>query len=165
MSVQHSGRWSQASELAGESIETGIWFRTQPRPWYARYSGIGALSELLLVVGSAILASTLRTFSPKPRNETEQKLDHSGSVLCARSAEKIFLMESHESLRGRHVARILATYPRRSLIHCDYHFDGSSMVTLEFDAAPVIQLYYIGGESELVRFVSTLSGSAQGSSG
>lgn len=161
MLSQASGRWAQATALAGEPIETGIWIRTQPRPWYARYVGVGALSEFLLVAGSAVFAWAFRTLSPQPWNDTERQLDHSGSVLCAQSASQIVFLESLESIRGRKLTRVLRTYPRQALRHCEYHLGDMSLVTLEFTSGDCLQLHYVGGERDLLRFVSTLQTSAQ----
>jgi hypothetical protein len=108
----------RADGIVGEPTIASIWLQTKPLPWYTlNSSGIGAISELLLMVASA----AYRCVFPKPRNNSEALLDHSGTPLAVQAASELVVIASRDQGSTRESTHELRRFPLSALTSCNYN--------------------------------------------
>jgi hypothetical protein len=153
MPAIHPKILSTASEIAGEPTLAAIWFQTKPLAWYTQNpSGIGAISELLLMVASA----TYRCIFPKPRNDTETLMEHSGTLLCVRTTSELVFIASGDQNPTRELTHLSRRFSLSDLISCEYNkYPRSTDVNFQFNSSEQFRLHFVGDTNNLAGFISS----------
>ena len=135
-------------EVVAEPILSAIRFRTKRLAWYMRYIGPGTVLEFFLLA-PFIAYEYLR---PARRTDTEARLNYSGPIYCARTAEQLIFIAHQED--ARQTARVVRRFPSSELSSCDYEQSHATAVKFQFESGETLTLHFEGLWSELDDFIN-----------
>ena len=128
-------------DLVGEPVLAGLWLRSAASPWYSRYVGPASIPVFVLLAVAAMCSR----LTPPRRNKTELKLEHSGSIYCARTRDHLYLIASSDDAQ---LMRVLRRFPYSSLVSCSPEHPQSTSVEFQFDSNDNFTLHFNGSDNE-----------------
>ncbi|QDT03857.1 hypothetical protein K227x_22420 [Rubripirellula lacrimiformis] len=143
------------NDLAGRPTPAGIWLRTKPLPWYARYAGPGSVPVFILLAAAA----TYRCLRPAKRTETETLLNYSGPLHCARNRDHIVFSSPHK--KTGQWTHVLRRFPLSELLSCDYEQSHSNAVKFHFESGECLTLEFEGDWNDLAKFIPPAGSAAK----
>ena len=146
-----------ANQIVGQPVLDGITLQTQPMPLYTT----NPTGETASVSTFALLLCCfqLKKLFSKKSNPAETLLGYSGSVFCARTETDIVFIACNEKETTRDLKDELIRFPLSDLVSCDFdNHPRSSEVRFQLKSDQQFSLHFVGQQSDVVKFISTLTG-------
>ena len=147
---QPPGMMAAAAEVVGEPVLDGVWFLTEPSPWYNNYPGTGTVLDLLLVL--VIAPFIAYDYFRNAKQKDVAVLGHRGAIYCARTGDDLAFIASKTKNGTQQLTHVLRRYPERTLVSCDFEHSHKTAVDFVFEGGDAFTLQFEGVWSDLAEF-------------
>ena len=142
-------------EIAGQPVFDGIAFQTKPLPLYTTDPN---QNGSVFTFAALLACFNLKKLFTKKNNPVETLLGYSGAIFCARTETDLVFIACNEHDTQRDLTDELIRFPLSDLVSCDFdNYSRSSEVRFQFKSGQQFSLHFVGQQSDVVKFISTLT--------